>query len=70
MWQTSLELEQAEAEFEKGNNDLYVRSIVTWDQVPGRTDAWANAEKLKIGDQRFRQEYECEFVGSGITLID
>lgn len=70
MWQTSLELDQAEAEFEKGNNDLYVRSVVTWDKVPGRTEAWANAEKLKIGDQRFRQEYECEFVGSGITLID
>ena len=70
MWQTSLELNQAEAEFEKGNNDLYVRSVVTWDQVPGRTEAWANAEKVKIGDQRFRQEYECEFVGSGITLID
>lgn len=70
MWQTSLELDQAEAEFEKGNNDLYVRSVVTWDKVPGRTEAWAKAEKLKIGDQRFRQEYECEFVGSGITLID
>lgn len=70
MWQTSLELNQAEAEFEKGNNDLYVRSVVTWDKVPGRTEAWANAEKVKIGDQRFRQEYECEFVGSGITLID
>jgi hypothetical protein len=70
MWQTSLELEQAEAEYEKGHNDLYVRSVVTWDKVPGRTEAWANAEKVKIGDQRFRQEYECEFVGSGITLID
>ena len=70
MWQTSLEVDQAEAEFEKGNNDLYVRSVVTWDKVPGRTEAWAKAEKVKIGDQRFRQEYECEFVGSGITLID
>ncbi len=70
MWQTSLEEPQAEAEFEKGNNNLYVRSVVTWDKVPGRTEVWANAEKLKIGDQRFRQEYECEFVGSGITLID
>lgn len=70
MWQTSLEEPQAEAEFEKGNNNLYVRSVVQWHEVPGRTEAWANAEKLKIGDQRFRQEYECEFVGSGITLID
>lgn len=70
MWQTSLELDQAEAEYDKGNNNLYVRSVVTWDQVPGRTEVWANSEKLKIGDQRFRQEYECEFVGSGITLID
>lgn len=48
MWQTSLELNQAEAEFEKGNNDLYVRSVVTWDQVPGRTEAWANAESLRL----------------------
>lgn len=70
MWQTSLDEPQAEAELQKGNNNLYVRSVVTWDQVPGRTEEWANAEKLKIGDQRFRQEYECEFVGSGITLID
>lgn len=70
MWQTSLELPQAEAEYDKGNNNLYVRSVVTWDQVPGRTQVWADSEKLKIGDQRFRQEYECEFVGSGITLID
>ena len=70
MWQTSLELAQAEAEYDKGNNNLYVRSVVTWDQVPGRTQVWADSEKLKIGDQRFRQEYECEFVGSGITLID
>lgn len=70
MWQTSLELDQAEAEYDKGNNNLYVRSVVKWDQVPGRTEVWANSEKLKIGDQRFRQEYECEFVGSGITLID
>ena len=70
MWQTSLDEPQAEAEFEKGNNNLYVRSVVQWNEVPGRTEAWANAEKLKIGDQRFRQEYECEFVGSGITLID
>ena len=70
MWQTSLDEPQAEEELQKGNNNLYVRSVVTWDQVPGRTEEWANAEKLKIGDQRFRQEYECEFVGSGITLID
>lgn len=70
MWQTSLDEPQAEAELQKGNNNLYVRSVVTWNQVPGRTEEWANAEKLKIGDQRFRQEYECEFVGSGITLID
>lgn len=70
MWQTSLEEDQAAVEFDKGNNNLYVRSVVKWGEVPGRTEAWANAEKLKIGDQRFRQEYECEFVGSGITLID
>lgn len=48
----------------------YVRSTVKWKEVPGRDDQWGIDEKARIGEQKFRQEYECDFIGSAITLID
>lgn len=48
----------------------FVKSTVKWDAVPGRTPQWGIDEMARIGEQKFRQEYECEFVGSAITLID
>lgn len=48
----------------------YVRSVVLWNEVPGRTEEWGRAEMERTGEMQFRQEYECEFVGSAITLID
>lgn len=45
---------------------------VMWDDVPGRDDKW-KAETLAALDydeQKFRQEYCCEFLGSSGTLID
>ena len=48
----------------------YVRSTVKWNEVPGRTEQWGIDEMARIGEQKFRQEYECEFIGSAITLID
>lgn len=48
----------------------YVRSTVLWNEVPGRDEQWGIDEKLRCGEERFRQEYECEFIGSAVTLID
>ena len=48
----------------------YVRSVVLWNEVPGREAQWGIDEEARIGEQRFRQEYMCEFVGSATTLID
>lgn len=48
----------------------YVRSVVLWNDVPGREAQWGIDEEARIGEQRFRQEYMCEFVGSATTLID
>lgn len=48
----------------------YVRSVVLWNEVPGREPQWGIDEEARIGEQRFRQEYMCEFVGSATTLID
>ncbi len=48
----------------------YVRSTVLWNEVPGREEQWGLDEEARIGEQRFRQEYLCEFIGSATTLID
>ena len=48
----------------------YVRSTVKWREVPGRDEQWGIDEKARIGEQKFRQEYECDFIGSAVTLID
>lgn len=48
----------------------YVRSTVLWNEVPGRDEQWGIDERARIGEERFRQEYMCEFVGSSVTLID
>ena len=40
-----------------------------WRQVPGRTQAWADEQRRVLGEQKFLQEMECEFMGSSGTLL-
>jgi Terminase large subunit, T4likevirus-type, N-terminal/Terminase RNaseH-like domain len=40
-----------------------------WRQVPGRTQQWADEQRRVLGDQKFLQEMECEFMGSSGTLL-
>ena len=37
--------------------------------VPGRDEVWADRERAKIGIDRFRREYQCEFISADETLI-
>ena len=41
-----------------------------WSEHPDRDDAWAKLERAKIGDERFRREFECEFLIFDETLIN
>jgi len=40
-----------------------------WRQVPGRDQKWADEQRRVLGEQKFLQEMECEFMGSSGTLI-
>ena len=53
---------------EEGNNN-YVRSEVHWSDVPGRDDKWKQETIKNTSEEQFRQEFECEFLGSSNTLI-
>jgi hypothetical protein len=41
-----------------------------WKEHPERDDEWANTERSRIGDERFRREHDCEFLVFDETLID
>lgn len=43
---------------------------VKWDEPPGRDEAFKEAERSKIGDVRWRQEYENEFLSNDPLLFD
>ena len=40
-----------------------------WSEHPDRNQEWADEEKAKIGDERFRREHGCEFITADETLI-
>jgi len=43
---------------------------VTWDEPPGRDEKFKREEIGRIGERRWSQEYECEFLSSDAQLID
>lgn len=44
--------------------------LVKWDAHPERDAAWAEPFRLSLGEAKFRQEFECEFVSDDETLIN
>lgn len=43
--------------------------LATWQEHPDRDQQWADEERSKIGDERFRREMMCEFIIDEETLI-
>ena len=41
-----------------------------WSSHPDRDDIWANTERIKIGEERFLREHECEFIIADETLVN
>ena len=41
-----------------------------WQEHPDRDEAWAKQEQSRIGEERFRREYGCEFLIFDETLIN
>lgn len=56
-------------EQEVGSNGFYPY-FVHWREHPDRNEAWAAVERAKIGNLRFRIEFDCEFLIFDETLID
>lgn len=54
---------------ERGEN-TFDHLKVTWREVPGRDDKWAEEQLKNLGKVKFAQEYSVEFLGSTNTVID
>jgi hypothetical protein len=52
----------------EGRN-FYERVDVHWSDIPGRDEKWREETISNTSEDQFRQEYECEFLGSANTLI-
>ena len=66
---------QAEQKFDEHGNESDVgingfhSFTCAWDEHPDRDDKWRDAEIGRIGEERFRREYGCEFLVFDETLI-
>jgi len=52
------------------NNNNYIPTEVQWNEIPGRDEEWKKMTIQNTSEDQFRQEFECEFVGSINTLIN
>jgi hypothetical protein len=60
---------------EFGNTQLVGRNgffpfTAHWREHPDRDDKWAEEERSRIGEERFRREHDCEFLVFDETLIN
>lgn len=51
------------------DNNGFTHISANWREVPGRDQKWADEQFRVLGEQKFMQEMECEFLGSSGTLI-
>ena len=48
----------------------FAHYLAVWKAHPDRDQSWADAEQVKIGEERFRREHNCEFIAYDETLIN
>lgn len=51
------------------NRNAFKWIEVHWSDVPGRDENWHKNELQNLGEEKFKTEHECEFIGSTNTLI-
>ena len=53
----------------ENERNSYKRVDVHWSDVPGRDEKWKEETIRNTSKEQFRQEFECEFLGSSNTLL-
>jgi len=53
----------------ENKKNTFARHEIRWFDPPGRDEEWKTEQLKNIGEQKFNQEYDTEFLGSSATLI-
>jgi len=53
----------------ESKRNTFAHTRVSWEEVPGRDEEWAEEQLMNLGPQKFAQEFAVEFIGSTNTLI-
>jgi len=53
----------------ENDNSDYIPIDIHWSEIPGRDEKWKEETIRNTSEEQFRQEFECEFIGSASTLI-
>jgi len=53
----------------EASKNEYIPTDVHWSEVPGRDEKWRQQTIANTSEAQFKVEFECEFLGSGDTLI-
>ena len=70
IWQEALKrFDEFGNEQQLGSNGFH-SFFAHWNEHPDRDEAWAAMERAKIGDERFRREFDCEFLIFDETLVN
>ena len=67
--EANLKFDEFGNEQELGKNGFFPFRAY-WTEHPDRDEKWANEERSRIGEERFRREHECEFLVFDETLIN
>jgi hypothetical protein len=59
-----------EAERSKNGSGVFLLREIMWYLVPERDAAWEAEERRSMSPTQFAQEYECNFLASGSTVVD
>ena len=51
-------------------SDLFKAIKLRWDLHPDRDEAWEERERTNMSAREFAQEYDCDFLGSGNSVVD
>ena len=72
LWRAANVKLEMEFEDESGNdhNLTFVPKHIPWDAPPGRDEAFKQQQIELIGELKWKQEYECEFLSSDALLIN
>lgn len=71
MWRTAVSGLEVENDHDDDVGNFGFKPLhVPWDAPPGRDEKFKQEQIAVLGERKFRQEYECEFISSEALLID